>query len=436
MILDCLRWEGPWTPAGASFERHGQVDWEEVCRLAGWYGVAPIVYARLAGASSERSSFRPPEAILARFQKASHSSLVWNLHLRSELQRLLDEFPKSGIEVVLLKGLYLAETFYGNIGLRPSADLDLLVRPEDLDSARDLLVKLGYGLKRDEPWEVQLEEDFHAPFEDPESGVEVELHWHIARKGHLGRVAVTDPRLVRRWWDRCRTDTVAGRQVRVLDPTDLILQLSLHFLKHRLGHNRNFTSQGALLQLTDIALVLKHEQDCIDWAELCEVCEEHRVLESVALVLSLVGEIFEGETAIRRALETFKTGVPPVNKELLVLAVRRILSREDLVPICSTGFKDSLQSTFRKFFPERALMAQRYCLAPDSRRLYFYYLLRPFQLLSRYGRLAVELPRLREDMLLNRWIRGEDFPSGDGGGIPILGGFSPTSAESRSRPSS
>jgi hypothetical protein len=55
------------------------------------------------------------------------------------LERLLLEFSKKGIEVILLKGAALAVTLYPDNTLRPMGDLDLLIKESDLGAAITLV---------------------------------------------------------------------------------------------------------------------------------------------------------------------------------------------------------------------------------------------------------------------------------------------------------
>ena len=56
-------------------------------------------------------------------------------------------FEAAGISVISLKGPGFALIAYGNLALREFADLDLLIRPDDVLKARDTLVREGYRLQ-------------------------------------------------------------------------------------------------------------------------------------------------------------------------------------------------------------------------------------------------------------------------------------------------
>jgi len=66
----------------------------------------------------------------------NHASLIL-LRLRAE-----------NIPVIALKGLFLLENTYKDVGARSMSDLDILVHREDLNRTVEILQGLGYQLSR------------------------------------------------------------------------------------------------------------------------------------------------------------------------------------------------------------------------------------------------------------------------------------------------
>ena len=90
---------------------------------------------------------------------------------RETLARLAD----AGIPAVALKGVPLAARFYPEPWLRPSSDVDILVRPQDLERGTALMRSLGYHEVQGPPESVF---DFyhHCTFVGPMQ-LMVELHF-------------------------------------------------------------------------------------------------------------------------------------------------------------------------------------------------------------------------------------------------------------------
>ena len=61
-----------------------------------------------------------------------------------EVMQLSSLLTAAGHEVMLLKGPYLAERFYGGIDQREFYDLDILIRREELAAVERLLRSRGY----------------------------------------------------------------------------------------------------------------------------------------------------------------------------------------------------------------------------------------------------------------------------------------------------
>ncbi|GEM_PF-5572657 len=77
---------------------------------------------------------------------------------------------------LVLKGIPLAESLFGDLKWRQSTDLDLLILWEDLDSALMLLQKMGFVLERKiRPWaynQIALRHQKHH--------ATIELHWRLS----------------------------------------------------------------------------------------------------------------------------------------------------------------------------------------------------------------------------------------------------------------
>lgn len=56
----------------------------------------------------------------------------------------LEEFKKEGIDVIILKGNYLAHSCYKDVGYKRMNDFDILIHKEDWDRIQDVYLRLGY----------------------------------------------------------------------------------------------------------------------------------------------------------------------------------------------------------------------------------------------------------------------------------------------------
>jgi hypothetical protein len=81
-----------------------------------------------------------PSALDLARERARHE------HARLALERVLSDCHEGGIEVLPVKGVLTAYLWYPDAGLRPIRDVDLRVRPEDLDRVQRTGMRTGWRL--------------------------------------------------------------------------------------------------------------------------------------------------------------------------------------------------------------------------------------------------------------------------------------------------
>lgn len=82
-----------------------------------------------------------------RLKRKAEATLFQNLLLKTETDRLLRLFEEAELSVMLLKGVHFAETYFGHIGARGTTDIDLLVEPDHLNKAIEIVESAGYGIQ-------------------------------------------------------------------------------------------------------------------------------------------------------------------------------------------------------------------------------------------------------------------------------------------------
>lgn len=128
----------------------------------------------------ERLDQVPPffrDALKERFVRNISASMV----LRAHLKLLLDRFESLGIDVVPLKGPLFAEKYFGDLTARDSGDLDILIRPAQIDKAVKIIQSMGFV-----PGRKYESYHFHRVFYKEMPGwhdeLTIELHWDLLRK--------------------------------------------------------------------------------------------------------------------------------------------------------------------------------------------------------------------------------------------------------------
>jgi hypothetical protein len=196
LLLSTLRRSETLAPAS--------IDWHSLLVLSESHGVLPIFCREYRGTLPES------------FKTRARSEWTTSAFLATELELLLKHFCLHELEVIPLKGPLLAQTLYGSSGLRPSGDLDLLVRRRDFDRAQALLTDLGF-----EP--VYPADGYHQTFK--RGNTWVELHFSVAPPSSPGMD-------LRGCWERAPTTQFRGQRTRSFANPDLLIYLTIHGIKH------------------------------------------------------------------------------------------------------------------------------------------------------------------------------------------------------------
>jgi hypothetical protein len=133
--------------------------------------LGPRILDLAAGGAGEEFAAAVTQAIEAGRRQATLLQLVG--------QRATDMLADAGIRCASLKGPQLGEAIYGDVGRRLSSDIDLLVAPEELGRAVEVVRVLGYEVPTDyvEPSGLpQLHFGLRAARGELPS---VEIHWRI-----------------------------------------------------------------------------------------------------------------------------------------------------------------------------------------------------------------------------------------------------------------
>jgi len=128
-------------------------DWDYFTRLASEHGIAALVWKNL-------EKLRLLKFVPEQNAESLHSSLLLSLtrnafHIAGT-EEVLNLMSNAGIKVVILKGLALEITVYGNSGLRQMTDVDILVDRHDYIKARSILMENGYD-------SLPVKSGFHKP---------------------------------------------------------------------------------------------------------------------------------------------------------------------------------------------------------------------------------------------------------------------------------
>lgn len=245
--------------------------WHALAELAQQHKLLPLLYQTahsLPDAAEALAPFGPEvrRQVMRQTQK-THAFLTLNRRLR-----------QAGIEALVVKGI-VCRSLYPEPDLRPSADEDLWVMPEQYEKAQALLEQAGMTCAK------IRQDDYERDYRSPDSPLFVELHRSLFQPGEKAYGGWN------RYFDgafsRAEPVTVSGEAVLTMEPTDHLLYLLLHAFKHFLH------SGVGIRQVCDITLFANTWGSRVDWTRVRGVCDTVRATGFAAAVLR-IGEEWLG----------------------------------------------------------------------------------------------------------------------------------------------
>jgi hypothetical protein len=234
-------------------------DWEAFVALASAHFVSPALAAPI-----EQLVFAPDD-VKSYFNTLRAMNGRRNVVILRALAEALAGLRGIGVEGILLKGAAsLISGLYDDPAERMLGDVDLLVRPGQIDNAEKLLQTMGYAfVPVERRWVVPSPERsplrifHHIPMLiHSETGVGIELHSSLAASEFRSMLPPADvfERAVAIEWN--------GQDVRVLSPTDRVVHNIVHELLHHAGATRGVV---ALRQLRELARIVARYGKAVDW---------------------------------------------------------------------------------------------------------------------------------------------------------------------------
>ena len=151
------------------------IDWIGLSQTLMLRRLLPTLGPRIVQMADGRSSEGFDEAVLASTSAARRQGVFLQLmtdHVRGAL-------TDAGIRSAPLKGPFLSEALYGDLGRRLASDIDMLVAPEELSAAVDVVRSLGYSPPTDYVDRDHLPLLHFALTHERGELPPVELHWRI-----------------------------------------------------------------------------------------------------------------------------------------------------------------------------------------------------------------------------------------------------------------
>ncbi len=203
-------------------------NWTRLIALSERHRLLPHLYKSIKEISSSISADIPSELKDKYFLQTEHV-----LRLASEGVRLSSLFNQHGVSNILLKGPFLSDQIYGDVALRPSRDIDMLVLPEHVEQVDGILLSEGYRMVYPDFSLSRKQKSFYqrhknqVAYRNPQNGILIEVHWRLLSQTSL--LPITTERV----FADSQEQIIAGKPIRVLSPAQNFEFLCLHGSTHQ-----------------------------------------------------------------------------------------------------------------------------------------------------------------------------------------------------------
>ncbi len=343
-------------------------NWKELTEFYHKHLLGPYVYNRIK--TIKDNGHVSPEA-LDQFKKEHYATVVSNLAKLFAATRIFQELQKESIIVVPLKGIALLETAYKDISARPMTDIDILIKPKDIQKAKIVLKHLGY----------QYFDSYRGSynFNDSKNRVMIDVHSKFTRYEQLFKFNYKE--IYERLTQIAFNDKV---QVHVLCPEHQIVHIALHLAP-------GLYSDYNLINFLDLYKLISEYS--IDWEYLVEFAKRTKTasylyapiyystkLFDIKIPEFVLGQLDEklSQKKIQYVHNQYLTTVLNGGFEGYKNFLKRLLWAE--------GLPERLKLLRMGLFPDRKEMAQRYSVSENSLNIYSLYMNRLLKMFKQGGR--------------------------------------------------
>lgn len=261
---------------------HRDIDWDSFLASATFHGVLPILATHL----KKCDCLGMPNEFKSKVQEQHARLIKRNMFLTGELFRLKTQLDRENIKFVCMKGPTLAQSAYGDVGMRSFGDLDIFVCRHSAWAAHNALIQSGFEQvqgngRPTSPLYIRLlhEQEFRS------KSAAVDLHWEPQP---CFIVKFTDEQIER----NTVAQTLLGRAVNVFSPEMQFLILCANGVK---GY------WSKLVYLVDLAMLLRNCS--LDERKLQVLLEETNSIKLVAFAMAMLKSVISYDAGHARGLK-------------------------------------------------------------------------------------------------------------------------------------
>jgi len=312
-----------------------------------------------------------PDFILDRLRLEHYAWMLYGDRCAEKVKVALSALHTAGIQVIVLKGWAWIQTLYGgDYSQRYCEDIDLLIRPADIDAVERILLNLGF-LGADETWEGYTRRfmncrAFLIPLQLQDSRMfSVGLHWGLIHTPSYDPRQIDIPSL----FERTHSIRVAGVDVLELSVEDQITYACLH-----LGLHHEY--DPSLFRYYELAAVILQEKSALDWDAVLKTAVEWKCVIPAQRVLQYTDTLWQN--VVPSVVIAKANKIKPANRERFIATWQKLFGDKVSFSVLLNwltlpGFWNRIKMAFQDVIPSPAYMRRRYGQAKSEPVLTLYF---------------------------------------------------------------
>ena len=265
------------------FSTKNTIDWDKLYDLARFHQIRPLI---LRGVSLLPENEKP-EAVLIKLKQDCQHLAFHGLRQTAELIRLLNLYKQHNILAIPYKGVWLANTYYGDWSMREFSDIDIFVYEKDIFSIKKIMLNEGYtpqliltNAQEKMMMHILCEYNFDLFNKDNNRLFHIEPHYKSnGISDGVSHLTLYD------FEQRLKEIPFTNTTIKCFSVEDNLLLMVIHH-----GMKEGWT---LLKYLFDIYAVLKKEENVIDWAYISSKVEQLKIKKPLFIGLYLIHHLFD-----------------------------------------------------------------------------------------------------------------------------------------------
>lgn len=256
---------------------NNSVDWNKLVTMSFRQEISPLLFKNLTEFNAQHLI---PHNIWEILKNSYYVNFKRNLLIEEEISCILKLTNQKGFAIIALKGLALIQNLYHDPGLRILADIDLLVKDNEIQAIIEIFSSLGYKninkdlSKQKSPRYQEIK--LFLRISSLKQSLLVELHRFLAAPRPYN---INIPYL----WERTHEQTIHNQKIKLLSNEDTFLLLALHLRQHIRQPSLKFT--------IDIAELINKTGRVLDWPYIINIAKSSHIKVTVYFAFYIIGEL-------------------------------------------------------------------------------------------------------------------------------------------------